>query len=267
MKIGFLQTRPVFGETGKNVEGAIKGLSRLEADLMVLPELFNSGYQFRDKAEARGLAEEIGEDIDRGPTVKRLIEAAGDLNMFIAAGLPERDGKKIYNSAVLVGPNGVSGHYRKAHLFAGEKKIFNKGDMPFTVQKIGKVRVGLMICFDWLFPEVTRTLALKGADIILHPSNLVLPNCPDSMPVRSLENRVFAVTANRVGTEERIAGESLTFIGKSQITGPTGRILHRAPRGRAASCVLEIDPRAARDKHITPANHVLKDRRTDLYEN
>ena len=74
------------------------------------------------------------------------------------------------------------------------------------------------------------------------------------------------MTANRVGTEERIAGEPLTFIGKSQITGPRGEILHRAARSRTASCVMEIDPRAARDKYITPANHVLKDRRPDLYE-
>ncbi|MBE9531820.1 MAG: acyltransferase, partial [Proteobacteria bacterium] len=136
---------------------------------------------------------------------------------------------------------------------------------PFEVHDIGKAKVGMMICFDWLFPEAARTLALKGADIICHPSNLVLPHCPQAMITRCLENRVFAVTANRVGSEARVGKERLTFIGKSQIVSPDGKVLVRASSTRTAARVVEIDPKVARKKDINPKNDVLDDRRRALY--
>jgi predicted amidohydrolase len=123
-----------------------------------------------------------------------------------------------------------------------------------------------MICFDWYYPESARALALQGADIICHPSNLVLPNCPDSMPVRCLENRVFAVTCNRIGTEARGGKNALTYIGQSEIVGPRGTILHRAPRDRDDLTVLGIDPAEARNKSLNRYNDLLRDRRTELYK-
>jgi predicted amidohydrolase len=111
-----------------------------------------------------------------------------------------------------------------------------------------------------------RTLALMGADVIAHPSNLVLPFCPDAMPVRCLENRVFAVTANRTGTEERKAGQSLTFIGKSGIVSPKGEILARAPDDEDAVLVMDIDPALSRDKALNPYNDLIKDRRPAQYK-
>ncbi|HKR78540.1 MAG TPA: nitrilase-related carbon-nitrogen hydrolase, partial [Nitrospira sp.] len=114
-------------------------------------------------------------------------------------------------------------------------------------------------------PEAARALALKGADIICHPSNLVLPNCPDSMPVRCLENRVFAITSNRTGSEARHNKDRLTYIGSSEIVNPRGVILHRAPRDQEALCVVEIDPAEARDKSVTLYNDLLRDRREALY--
>ena len=122
-----------------------------------------------------------------------------------------------------------------------------------------------MICFDWYYPEAARSLAVQGADIICHPSNLVLPNCPDSMPVRCLENRVFAVTCNRTGSEERGGKEPLTYIGNSEIVTPKGIILHRAPRDREELTILDIDPREARSKQLNRYNDLLRDRRTGLY--
>jgi len=165
---------------------------------------------------------------------------------------------------MLVGPRELIDVYRKAHLFWNEKKVFTPGNTPLKVYDIGGARIGMMICFDWLFPEVTRELAVKGADIICHPSNLVLPHCPAAMITRSLENRVFTITANRVGTERRVKGASLTFIGKSQVTAPDGRVLARAPSRGAWSKVVEIDPKEARKKLLTPVNDVLKDLRVDL---
>jgi len=121
-----------------------------------------------------------------------------------------------------------------------------------------------MVCFDWYFPEAARTLALKGADVIAHPSNLVLPHCPDSMPVRARENHVFTVTANRHGEEEK-EGETLTFIGMSEVCDPSGSILQRADRDTDELGVVQFDPRAARDRRLNEFNDVLADRRPDTY--
>ncbi|MBE9532051.1 MAG: acyltransferase, partial [Proteobacteria bacterium] len=213
MKVGFIQSSPKFGEVEANVKLALRNIRKLDAELVVLPELFNTGYRFRSRKEALSLAEAI----PNGATTSKLIEVAKEKNIFIVAGLPEKARGKIYNSSVLVGPKGFISVYRKAHLFSTEKRLFTPGNTPFEVHDIGKAKVGMMICFDWLFPEAARTLALKGADIICHPSNLVLPHCPQAMITRCLENRVFAITANRVGSEARVGAERLRFIGKSQI--------------------------------------------------
>jgi predicted amidohydrolase len=136
-------------------------------------------------------------------------------------------------------------------------------DQGFSVVDHGGVRLGLMICFDWIFPETARSLALAGAQIICHPANLLLPHCPQAMITRCLENRVFAVTANRVGTEAR-AGQEIKFIGRSQVVSPRGEVLVRASEEEMLQ-IIEIDPTAADDKLITPANHVLLDRRPEFY--
>jgi predicted amidohydrolase len=121
-----------------------------------------------------------------------------------------------------------------------------------------------MICFDWFFPESARILALKGADIICHCANLVLPFCQDGMITRCLENRVFAVTANRTGNENR--GEKyLAYTGRSQITGPEGNLLYRASAGADEIGVADIDVRLARNKRLNVYNHLLNNRRTDMY--
>ncbi|MBI5234690.1 MAG: acyltransferase [Deltaproteobacteria bacterium] len=266
MKAGFVQTSPRFGDIRWNVDDAVERIRALcgstGATLVALPELFSTGYQFKSAKEALDLAE----DASAGYAAKRLGEAAKELGVFIVAGFAEKSGRKVYNSAVLIGPKGRVGTYRKAHLFSNEKKIFSPGDTPFEVYKAGRARVGMMICFDWLFPEAARTLALKGADIICHPSNLVLPYCPAAMITRSLENRVYAVTANRVGAEERISGKRLKFIGTSQIIAPDGKVIARAGRVRPCAHAADFDLKAARDKRITPVNDIFKDRRTGFYE-
>jgi predicted amidohydrolase len=228
---------------------------------MVLPELFASGYQFVSQDEVMQLAESVPD----GPTTRRLVELAKRRRMVIVAGLPERAGLACYNSAVVVGPSGFIGCYRKTHLFFEETLFFKPGDTGFQVWDIGTAKIGVMICFDWYYPEAARTLALKGAEIICHPSNLVLPDCPDSMPVRCLENRVFAITCNRSGIEARGGKDPLTFIGNSEVVAPRGAILHRASRDQEELCIVEIDPDDARDKALTAYNDLLRDRRESLY--
>jgi len=262
VRVGFYQFDPEFGEVDKNLDRVTNSLDRAEADLIVLPELFASGYQFVSREEAQQLAEPVPD----GPTTCRLIEIARRRRMHIVAGLPEKAGARCYNSAVVVGPAGFIGCYRKTHLFYEETLHFTPGDSGFHVWDIGAARIGVMICFDWYYPEAARSLALQGADILCHPSNLVLPNCPDSMPVRCLENRVFAVTCNRIGSEARGGKDRLTYIGQSEVVGPNGVILHRAPRDKEDLAVIEIDSAEARNKSLNRYNDLFRDRRPSLYQ-
>lgn len=262
MRVGFYQYDPVFGDVKRNLDTVAAALERIEADLIVLPELFASGYQFVSKEEAW----ELSEPVPDGLTTRRLVELAKQRRMHLVAGLPERSDDVCYNSAVVVGPSGYLGCYRKTHLFFEETLWFQPGDSGFRVWDIGSARIGVMVCFDWYYPEAARTLALKGADILCHPSNLVLPNCPDSMPVRCLENRVFSVTCNRIGSEARGGKDRLTYIGSSEIVTPRGKILYRAPADRADLCVVDLNPEDARDKRVNPYNDLLRDRRASRYE-
>jgi predicted amidohydrolase len=259
MKAGFVQTCPVFGDVRGNLARAEAQLEGRSADLLVLPELFNTGYQFNSREEVLSLAESI----PGGPTAQFLISLAIAKKTTLVAGLAERDVDDVYNSALIAGPSGYVGKYRKAHLFDTETNVFRPGNLPFPVFDVGGARVGIMICFDWRFPEAARTLALQGADIIAHPSNLVLPHCPQAMITRCLENRVFAITANRVGREER--GQPLEFIGQSQAVDPDGQVLYRASIDKEEVKVLEIDISKARNKKINPKNDLFSGRRSDLY--
>lgn len=261
MKAGFYQLNPIFGDIDSNLAKVRNAVKDKEIDLLVLPEFFATGYQFTSADEVAELAEEI----PNGKTTDALLGLSKDNNVFIVAGLPEKDGNKYYNSSVLTGPEGFIGTYRKTHLFFEETLYFTPGDTGFKVWDIGICRLGIMICFDWFYPESMRTLALAGADVIAHPSNLVLPFCPDSMPVRCLENMAFAITANRIGTEQRNGKQPLTFIGKSEVVSPRGKILIRAPEDDEALIVVDIDPAEARDKNLNQYNNILQDRRPDQY--
>ena len=218
MKVGFLQTSPVFGKKDENIDTALAKINPLDADLWSCRNFLSTGYQFTSKEETLALAEIVPD----GQTTRVLINLSKEKDLYIVAGLSERENGRCYNSAVLVGPHGFIGCYRKLHLFYNEKKWFEPGNVELNVYDIGLAKIGIMICFDWFFPEVARNLALKGADIICHPANLVLPYCPQAMITRLVpENRVFAITANRIGTEKR-SEERLTFIGTSQIVGTKG---------------------------------------------
>ncbi len=261
MKVGYVQFNPRFGEVKANLSCVVEKLSVINADLLVLPELFATGYQFVSQEEVSGLAEEI----PSGITTQTLTKLCRDKGFYIAAGLAEKAGDSFFNSAVLIGPEGFCGVYRKTHLFAQEKELFSPGDTGFKVFDIGKARLGLMICFDWFFPESVRSLALEGADIICHCANLVLPHCPDAMVTRCVENRVFAITANRIGSEERGGKKRLTYIGKSEIINPEGKIITRAGEKDEEIKVVDIDPLLARNKQVNSYNHIFSDRRPDLY--
>jgi predicted amidohydrolase len=259
VKVGFIQFNPEFGNKKKNFEKVIELLADMAADLIVLPELFATGYLFSSRSELEGLSEEAGGG-ETHDFVQRLATAKG---MMVCYGFAERNGNRLYNSAMLVSPKGIVGHYRKTHLFFEEWSIFNSGDLPYDVHEYQGTRIGMLICFDYIYPEAMRTLALKGAQIVVLPANLVLHFCPEAMVTRSVENRIFTILADRTGTEEH-GGKSLKFIGKSQIVAPNGDVLARTGEEECVR-IVEIAPESALDKKVTPYNDIFIQRREDLY--
>jgi len=262
MIAGYYQFAPRFGDIQGNVENVINALRPHDFDLVVLPELFSTGYQFTSREETLSLAEPVPD----GYTTKAISDFTQDNDCFVIFGIAERSGGTCFNSAVLSGPNGYMGTYRKTHLFDEEKYCFAPGDTGFQIWTTPIGNIGIMVCFDWFFPESMRTLGLLGADIVAHPSNLVLPYCPDSMPVRCRENALFAITSNRTGIEEHVQGKSLRFIGMSQITGIRGEILRRASDTDDEVFFTDIDVLASRNKRLTENNDLFLDRRPEMYQ-
>ena len=260
MRIGYYQFRPLFGKQDRNCRKMISALTNVKADLIVLPELALSGYYFQDKTEALRYAE----DPENSPRIQALCELARNQKMHFILGFAEKQQDKCYNSAALIGPEGIEHVYRKVHLFNEEKFFFDPGDIPFTVNTVNGVRIGMIVCFDWAFPETIRTLAMQGAQVICQPANLVLGYCQQTMLTRSIENRVFIVTANRYGEDKRPQG-TLRFTGKSQVVAPGGELLNRAVSQRDALFITEIEPADADNKMITKHNHLFDDRRPEFY--
>ncbi len=260
LRVGFFQFSPLFGMVQRNLHYVIEKLKNVNADLIVLPELPFTGYQFKDKAELNILAE----DSSNSPTIKALCDFCAQKNMVLVTGFAEKQRENIYNASLLLGSEGLIHIYRKIQLFYKEKDLFTPGNLPLQVHEVLGVKIGMMICFDWIFPEVTRVLALQGADIICHPSNLVLSYCQEAMITRCLENNIFTITANRFGTEKRPHG-IMRFTGRSQIVAPKGKLVFRAKAQREELFITEIDPFLAKDKRITEENDIFQDRRPEFY--
>lgn len=265
VKAAYLQFAPSYLEVEANLDTVEPYATSAEVDLLVLPELFTSGYFFQSLDDLA----EVAESIPDGRSTRRIREWASASETTIVAGLAEREDEHFYNSAVVVSPNGHVHTYRKVHLFYEETTLFAPGDRGFSVVEVStrsgtEYNLGVMVCFDWYFPEAARSLAMQGADVIAHPSNLVLPHCPDSMPVRARENHVFTITANRYGIEKK-GEETLTFIGMSEVCDPSGNILRRADKKGDELGIVEFDPHEARDRELNAHNDVLADRRPESY--
>ncbi|MHA1987460.1 MAG: nitrilase-related carbon-nitrogen hydrolase [Promethearchaeota archaeon] len=259
IKVGYVQTSPLFGNKDKNFEQIENLLVDVKADLIVLPELFATGYTFISKDEAVSLAE-----VSEGKTSQFLIKISKLTGAIIVGGYVEKAGDDIYNSAMIVSNNQIIDSYRKLHLYYKEKLWFSPGDKSLKVYEINNIKIGIMICFDWIFPEMARSLALLGADIIAHPANLVLPYCQKAMITRCLENRIYGVTANRIGQEIR-GQDNFKFTGVSQITSHNGNVLSAAPNNEIYIDFAEVDISKARDKRLNDYNVLLEDRREKFY--
>jgi len=251
-----VQFAPLLGEVDHNINQIQQLIEPLNSQLIVLPELANSGYRFANLADAQRASELV----DQSAFIRFLSDQAKIKQAHIVSGFCERDGDKLYNSSALIGPQGLIGVYRKLHLFNDEKSIFSKGNRGLSVYDTAIGKIGMLVCFDWMFPEAWRGLALQGAQIIAHPSNLVLPYCQGVVPSYALVNRCFIATTNRVGVEK-----DLSFTGQSVLVSPVGKVLLKGSDKDVEVLSTQIDLNEACDKYITPNNHAFNDRRNDVY--
>ncbi|MCX5899518.1 MAG: hydratase, partial [Proteobacteria bacterium] len=162
VKVAALQMEPHIGDKDYNMAETLKIIDKagkMGAKLMVLPELCNTGYIFNSREEAFALSEEVPE----GPCTEEWIKKAKEYNAYICAGITEREGNNLYNSVVVVGPDGYIGTYRKMHLWNEEKLWFEPGNLGFPVFDLPFGKIGCRICYDVWFPETTRILAAQGA--------------------------------------------------------------------------------------------------------
>ncbi len=260
MRLGFVQFDPRIGAFDDNLLKAKYLLDTIQPDVCVLPELCASGYLFTSKTEAEQTAEIAGE----GKVYQTFAKWAREKDCLICGGFVELADNKLYNSAYSVEPDGKFHLYRKLHLFYREKLFFEPGNLPLTTFSFNGTTFGNLICFDWMFPETYRTLALAGTQVILHCTNLVLPYCQRASFTRAVENRIFIVISNRIGTES-IGKTDVTFTGRSTIFSPNGDILFEAPANSNCAYSTDINPLMALDKKITPANDIFEDRRQAFY--
>lgn len=260
MRVAFVQLKPEFGRIKDNVEKALSMMKSEPADLYVLPELFATGYVFVSKDELAGLAEKA----DGGYTGRSISDFARTEKTAVVYGFAEKSAEGIFNSCAFIDGDGNFKLYRKIHLFFNEKRLFAPGNLPLEVFRYRNAGLGMMICFDWIFPEFARSLALMKADLICHPANLVMPYCQDAMVTRSIENRIFTITANRIGQENR-HDISCKFTGMSQITDCRGHVIYRAANDKEEVGTADIKIEDARDKDINIYNNIWKDRRVEYY--
>ncbi len=270
IRVACVQMEPRVEEPDTNVDRSLdfcRQAAGQGATIIVLPELCNSGYVFQSRDEAFAASEVIGE----GPASEAWADFCRDNDTYVVAGIAERDGDKLFNSSVLVGPTGVIGKFRKVHLWNHENLYFEPGDLGFPVFSTPIGRIATTICYDGWFPESFRACALGGADIVCIPTNWVpIPGQARDqramatilMQANAHSNSIYIAAADRVGTER---GQE--FIGQSVIVSYTGW-----PLAGPASAVEEelviasLDLGAARTARAWNAfNHPLRDRRPEAY--
>lgn len=269
--VATVQMQPIVGSKDDNVQHSLALIDEAAgagAKLIVLPELCNSGYVFESREEAFELAELI----PAGATCEKWISAAARHQVYLVAGISERDGDALYNASVVIGPDGFIGKFRKVHLWNRENLFFEPGNVGFPVFKTPIGRIGTFVCYDGWFPESYRLCALQGADIICIPTNWVpIPGQDEQreamanilVMAAAHSNSVYIAAADRVGVERE-----QPFIGQSIIVSYTGwPIAGPASASDEEILYAEVDLSEARAKrNWNEFNQVMRDRRTDTYD-
>ncbi len=270
LRVACIQFEPRVGEGEGNLERSaalIRRAAEEGARLVVLPELASSGYVFETREEAFALAEPV----PGGPACAAWGALAAAHGLWIVAGIAERAGERLFNSAVLIGPEGHVGTFRKMHLWNEENLFFEPGDLGFPVFRTPIGRIGMLICYDGWFPEAWRLCALQGADIVCVPTNWV--PIPGQEPGREAmanilvmaaahANSIFVAAADRIGTER-----GQPFVGQSLIVGHTGWPV-AGPASATEEEILYANVNLAdarRQRNWNAFNQPLRDRRSDIY--
>jgi N-carbamoylputrescine amidase len=271
VRIGLVQlgTEPL--EVEKNRRATVEAAQRAfaaGADIVVLPEMAVPGY-VTDAGALRPLAEPVD-----GPSTSEWHRVAADHDGYIAGGFCERDGDALYNTAVVVGPEGVMLHYRKLHLFASENGAFSPGNLGLPVWQTRWGTLGLCVCYDLRFVEVARILSLRGAELLCVPTAWLAGfdaerwdergMCPqaEGAVLQANLNQVFIACASQVGIHGGVE-----FLGSSVIADPYGKVVTGPLSGTADDVVVaEIDVSAAARAQVrAPLIRPRADRRTDVY--
>lgn len=234
------------------------------AELIVFPECALTGYVFASRKEALPYLETVP-----GPSTMKLEACCRELGVYAVVGLLETKENKYFNTAALIGPEGLIGRYRKVHLpYLGIDRFLDPGDEPFKVYQTDIGNIGIFICYDCNFPESARVMALMGADILVLPTNW--PEGRERIPqyvvpTRALENRVHLVAVNRIGSERGTG-----FIGQSKIINSRGDTLAQA--GNKAEILYgKVSLAESREKRVIfkPGEFevdYIKDRRPEFYD-
>jgi predicted amidohydrolase len=266
-KIAVVQMDCTLADRPRNLEAMtvhLRDAARQGARLTIFPECALTGYCFESKEEAWPHAEPIP-----GPSSLALAAECERLAVWAVVGMLERSGNDLFNTCVLLGPQGVAGTYRKIHLpFLGVDRFTTPGDRPFAVHDLGGLKIGISICYDGSFPESARCLMLLGADLVVLPTNWptgAAATVRYLIQARAFENRIFYAAADRVGTER-----GFHFIGQSRIVDVNGELLAVSEDDRPAVLYADVDPARARNKHIVsiPGKYELhrtNDRRPEMY--
>ncbi|GAB2882467.1 nitrilase family protein [Paraburkholderia jirisanensis] len=268
--VACIQMQPEVGAKARNVAHATELIMQAHArgaQLIVLPELCNSGYVFESREEAFALAEPF----DGGATIEAWAALAARLNVTLVAGYAERAGDVLYNAAAVIGPQRVLGNYRKLHLWGDENLFFEPGDLGVPVFDTPFGRVACAICYDIWFPEVFRLASGGGADLLCVPTNWVpMPGQPAHLPVMANllamsgahSNGLCVAAADRVGNER-----GQPFLGCSVIVDACGWPV-AGPASATDEEILMAELNlgdARRNRQLNTFNHVLRDRRPAVY--
>jgi predicted amidohydrolase len=234
------------------------------AALVIFPECALTGYCFDSLEEAKPFAEPID-----GPSSEAIAKACRETGAYAITGFIEKDGPDFYNAAMLVGPDGVIGDYRKVHLpFLGVDRFLTPGDKPFRLFDLTFGRIGINICYDASFPEAARALKLLGAELIILPTNWpagAWRTAEFIINARACENHVNFAAVNRCGVER-----GWDFIGRSKVVDFNGDTLGEASREGEEMLTIEVDLQEAnKNKIVNVAGSYeidrLADRRPEFY--
>lgn len=270
MHTAAVQMEPIVADIATNVRTVLARVDEAiseGANLIVLPELALSGYVFTGYDETRSSAQEVA----ASGVFEALAARGAEHDAIVVVGYPELDGDALYNSAAVIGGDGVIGNYRKHHLWNLENEIFTPGDQGYPVFDTHLGTIGVLVCFDIWFPEAARSLALAGADVVCLPTNWVpTPGAEEADRAMATVlsqstahvNGIPVIAADRVGVERE-----QPFIGQSVIASHSG-VMVAGPAGYSTQETLHYvhDPVAARAARTwNDYNNPLENRRPDTY--